>query len=98
MILALSYWRIPGISCPREMRPTPIAPMLMRLLGAFWPKTVDGTIAGKPATAAAPRLVFMIDRRDIDRREILFIMFSLKNSRVLLRFEHQFGGQQGLLL
>ena len=32
-----------------------MAPMLMRLLGAPAPKTVEGTIAGKPeATAAAP--------------------------------------------
>jgi hypothetical protein len=53
-----------GRSWVREMRPTPMAPMLMRLLGAFWPNTVDGTIAGKPATAAAPRLVFRIDRRE----------------------------------
>ena len=33
------------------MRPTPIAPTLMRLLGAVAPNTLDGTIAGKPIAA-----------------------------------------------
>jgi hypothetical protein len=32
--------------------------MLMRLLGAFCPNTVDGTIAGKPAAATAPKDIF----------------------------------------
>lgn len=27
--------QIPGMSCTREMRPTPIAPTLMRLLGTY---------------------------------------------------------------
>jgi hypothetical protein len=30
-----------------------MAPTLMRLEGAYWPKTVEGTIIGNP-TAAAP--------------------------------------------
>jgi hypothetical protein len=34
------------------MRPVPIAPTLIRLLGAVDPKTEDGTIAGNPAAAA----------------------------------------------
>jgi hypothetical protein len=38
--------------------------MLIRLLGAFCPNTVDGIIAGNPATAAAPKPVFRIDRRE----------------------------------
>ena len=55
MILADGCFHSPGRSCPREMRPVPMAPMLMRLLGACAPKTEEGTIAGKPeATAAAP--------------------------------------------
>ena len=32
------------------MRPVPIAPILMRLLGAFGPNTDAGTIVGNPAT------------------------------------------------
>ena len=50
-------FQIPGRSWPREMRPVPIAPTLMRLLGAVAPKTDAGTIAGKPAasTEVAPR-------------------------------------------
>ncbi len=52
------------MSCTREMRPTPMAPMLMRLLGANWPNTLAGTMAGKPATAAAPMLDLRKPRRD----------------------------------
>jgi hypothetical protein len=36
------------------MRPTPIAPTLIRLLGAFSPKTLEGTMVGKLMAAAAP--------------------------------------------
>ncbi len=35
-----------------------MAPILTLLLGDIWPKTDDGTIVGKPAAAAAPRVVF----------------------------------------
>ena len=48
MIRAASCFQIPGRSWPREMRPVPIAPTLMRLPGAFAPNTEAGTIAGKP--------------------------------------------------
>src|ERR1039458_26690 len=89
-----------GRSCTREMRPTPIAPMLIRLLGAVCPNTLDGTMAGNPVMAAAPSPVFRIDRRE---RSFSFAIKSrssgfLQNSRNLLRFENQFGGQQRLLL
>ncbi len=36
------------MSCPREMRPTPMAPILICLLGANCPKTREGTMVGKP--------------------------------------------------
>src|ERR1700733_5791822 len=52
------YFQTPGMSWPREMRPTPMAPMLMRFDGASWPKTEEGTRVGKTMTAAAPRPVF----------------------------------------
>ena len=48
MIRALSYFQMPGRSCTREMRPVPIAPTLMRLLGELAPSTDAGTIDGKP--------------------------------------------------
>ena len=50
MIRAESCFQMPGRSWPREMRPVPIAPTLIRLLGAAAPRTDDGTMAGKPAT------------------------------------------------
>src|ERR1035441_10889336 len=61
------------------MRPTPMAPTLMRLLGAICPKTDEGRIVGKPATAATPTDVF----RKL-RRETLPIVFipSPLNTRV----------------
>jgi hypothetical protein len=47
------------------MRPTPIAPMLMRLLGAFCPKTLEGTMAGNPTLATAPADIFRKLLRDV---------------------------------
>src|SRR5438309_944505 len=35
------------MSCSREIRPVPIAPTLIRLLGASCPKTNAGTMVGK---------------------------------------------------
>ena len=58
MILALSYCMIEGMSWTREMRPTPIAPTLMRLLGAYCPKTEEGRIVGTPIAALAATPVF----------------------------------------
>src|SRR5262249_35126781 len=51
------------------MRPLPMAPMLMRLLGAYAPKTEEGTMVGKfiLVDAATPPIiaVFTKVRRDI---------------------------------
>ena len=41
-----------------------MAPTLIRLLGADAPKTLEGTIVGKPATARAPTEVFRNFLRD----------------------------------
>src|SRR5919106_5372379 len=47
-----------GKSWPLEIRPVPIVPMLMRLLGDVAPNTEDGTIDGKPiAAVVAPTVV-----------------------------------------
>src|SRR4051794_8375819 len=46
------YRRTPGISESRAWRPQPICATWIKLLGAVWPKTVDGTIVGKPTPAA----------------------------------------------
>ena len=61
-------WSTPGMSWPREMRPAPMAPMLMRLEGAVAPKTELGTMAGNPAAMAVvtepwmnPRLVVLME-------------------------------------
>ena len=62
MILALSCFQSPGRSCPREIRPLPIAPTLIRFPGELAPRTDAGTIDGKPvapvdeadATTVAP--------------------------------------------
>jgi hypothetical protein len=49
-------------------------PMLIRLLGAYWPNTDDGTIAGNPIAAAAPSPVFRNPRRDTRREFSLAFM------------------------
>jgi hypothetical protein len=50
------------------MEPVPMAPITMRLLGAtaLLPKTLEGTIVGKPM--AAPAIAEVLDRNA--RREI----------------------------
>src|ERR1039457_5126003 len=67
MIRALSYFQMFGRSWIREMRPFPMAPTLMRLLGAVCPNTEDGTMAGKPATkeleATAPATAVLMSSR-----------------------------------
>src|SRR5579863_181707 len=94
---------MPGMSCPREMRPTPMAPTLMRLLGAYCPNTEAGTMAGKPRAAAAPRPVFRTERRVTFIFIEVFILPSLlilesDELRVLLRLDHEFRRQQALFL
>src|SRR3954463_8614797 len=80
MMRAMSCCQMPGRSCPREMRPTPMAPMLMRLLGDAGPRTEAGTIAGNPpiadeATRPAPA-VFRKLRRDACGLRLLAISLS----------------------
>jgi len=53
------------------MRPLPIAPMLMRLLGALAPNTDEGTMLGKPlrssdAAAVPTKAVFTNVLRETD--------------------------------
>jgi hypothetical protein len=46
------------------MRPVPIAPMFILLLGAFLPKTEEGTMVGIPSTtveAIVPLIDFSIN-------------------------------------
>jgi hypothetical protein len=47
----------------------------MRLLGEVCPKTLDGTMVGKPAAAAAPSDVFINVLRDDTALFVLFFMF-----------------------
>src|SRR5437867_8917419 len=49
---AVSCFQTPGRSCPREIRPFPMAPTLILLLGAVAPSTDAGTMAGKAAAAS----------------------------------------------
>ena len=55
MIRACANFQTPGMSWPREIRPTPIAPMLIWLLGACAPSTEAGTMVGKPAAGPMRR-------------------------------------------
>src|SRR5215472_19319174 len=103
---ASSYFQIPGMSWPREMRPTPIAPTLMRLEGALCPKTDAGTMAGKaaPAAMAAPPL------RNLRRFNLLSPTLSIPTASVrelilecdllrrLLRSDGKFCRKQALFL
>jgi hypothetical protein len=50
--------------------------MLMRLLGAYCPNTVAGTMAGNPTAAAAPSPVFKNLRRETPLFCILLMVLS----------------------
>src|SRR6476646_9154342 len=81
MILALSCFQSPGRSGPREIRPLPIAPMLIRFPGELAPRTDAGTIDGKPvaptveAEAAIPAAATARNSRRV--APLLFCNMSL---------------------
>src|SRR4051794_34792368 len=64
-----------GMSWPREMRPAPIAPTLIRLPGDALPKTVAGTIAGNPAATVVTAAALPADAKN-SRRECFLAMVS----------------------
>src|SRR6185503_2082175 len=71
MMRAASYLHSPGRSWPREIRPFPIAPMLMRLDGANAPSADDGTIDGKPEiTEVAASVLPAVCRKSRSDRDI----------------------------
>jgi hypothetical protein len=47
------------------MRPVPIAPTFMRLLGAFFPNTLAGTIDGNPNVSEVSAAAFAEDSRNL---------------------------------
>ena len=51
MILAWSYLSVSAMSWSLEILPTPMAPMLILLLGASLPITWAGTMVGNPSEA-----------------------------------------------
>src|SRR5258706_62700 len=77
MIRAVSCFQIPGMSCPREIRPLPIAPTLSRLLGAVAPNTDAGTMAGKPAATRAEPPFLSAAAANSLRRDISFRRLSV---------------------
>jgi hypothetical protein len=52
----------------------------MRLLGAIWPKTLEGTIAGNPAAATAPAEVFKNARRETFVLAIARSLYALRST------------------
>jgi hypothetical protein len=70
------------------MRPLPMAPMLIRLLGAFCPKTDSGTIVGKPETKmeedTIPWPTVLINPR---RDDAFLLLFNMAQSLCKRRFE-----------
>ena len=74
----MSCRMMPGRSWPREMRPVPMAPTLIRFDGDAAPSTDDGTIDGKPLAttdAASPdpavaRNVRRLDWPVVDARRV----------------------------
>ena len=82
MIRAVSCFQMPGRSCPREMRPMPIAPTLIRLPGAAAPKTDEGTMAGKPATTDEATTPWPAVARNL-RRDVFFAVPDMLPSSLM---------------
>ena len=61
---------------PPIISPMPIRPMVMRLLGAFWPRTVEGTTVGNASAAPATAALLRKSRRLKERR-----FMSTKNDK-----------------
>jgi len=55
------------------MRPTPIQPIVILLLGALAPSTEEETIVGKAKPVVANAVLFRKSRRDI---KLLVVIFS----------------------
>jgi hypothetical protein len=55
------------MSWSREILPVPMAPIFRRLLGAFFPSTLAGTMVGKPmvATPVATPAFTVPERNDL---------------------------------
>ncbi len=91
------------MSCPREMRPTPIAPTLMRLLGAYCPKTLRRHNRRKTQRCRGSQSGFQKLRRETLPLHLIRIIHSMlvlqrHEFRILLRLDHQFRGQQAFVL
>ena len=56
------------------MRPTPIAPTLIRLPGEFFPNTLAGTMEGKFNAREIPAVVFMESLKNFLRDSWFFFI------------------------
>jgi len=86
-----------------EMRPTPMAPTLMRLLGANWPRTEEGDHRESGGCRCAEAGLQEITARDFFLALVLLhrplrLSFELHDFRVFLRFDDQLCGEQTLFL
>jgi hypothetical protein len=63
------------MSCEVEIRPVPIAPTFIRLLGAFFPNTLAGTMLGKFANAMVPAVALRLFFKNFLREEDTFDFF-----------------------
>jgi len=68
----------------REIRPLPIAPMLMRLLGAFLPNTVFGTMEGNPRANEVKATAFADDSMNFLLEILELLLFSCANIYVIM--------------
>ena len=60
---------VSATSCDWAILPNPICPILILLLGAFFPNTEDGTIVGKTAVPTAVAVAYL-------RKFLRFICFN----------------------
>ena len=60
-----------------DMDPTPMAPMLMRLLGAFFPNTLAGTRVGRCSAIAVPAADLKVSFRNFLLPTAFFVSFCM---------------------
>ena len=71
-----------------EMRPQPMDATLIRLLGAFFPNTLAGTMDGKLSAREVPRTVFAVLLRNSLRLVVDCLLFDPDDEIFFFMFDN----------
>src|SRR5690606_38857986 len=86
------------MSWPRAMRPQPICPIAKRLLGAFLPNTLEGTMSGNANAVVVAATALPKSRRVMAARFVgCFMLERSLATSALGKRPYQFGRPRALL-